>query len=45
MNVAVQAQLEVKKLDTAVLVVDFFVATYADGLRAVERLRKAAMDV
>ena len=49
MNVAVQAQHEVKKLDkgggNAVMVVDFFVVTYADGLRAVKRLCTMTIDV
>ena len=42
MNVAVQAQHEVKKLDrgggSTVMVVHFLVVTYTDALRAVERL-------
>ena len=48
MDVAVQAQHSVKRLSegggSAVMVVDFMVATYADALRAVMRLRATTID-
>ncbi len=49
MNVAVQAQHSVKRLKkgggSAVMVVDFTVATYAGALAAVLRLRTMTIDV
>jgi hypothetical protein len=48
MDVAVQAQHSVKRLSegggSAVMVVDFMVATYEDALRAVMRLRATTID-
>ena len=48
-NVAVQAQHSVKRLKkgggSAVMVVDFMVATYADALRAIMQLRATTIDV
>ena len=47
-DVAVQAQHSVKRMKTgggsAVMVVDFMVAMYADALRAVMRLRATTID-
>ena len=49
MDVAVQAQHSVKRLSegggSAVMVVDFMVATYADALRAVMRLRATTISL
>ena len=49
MNVAVQAKHSVKKLCTgggsAVMIVDFWVPTYAEALKAVEKLHKTTLDV
>jgi cytochrome c-type biogenesis protein CcmH/NrfF len=49
MNVAVQAQHSVKRLKkgglSAVMVVDFMVATYAGALKAVMRLCTMTIDV
>jgi len=49
MNVAVQAQHSMKRLKkggrSAVMVVDFMVATYAGALKAVMRLRTMTIDV
>ena len=49
MNVAIQAQHEVKRLNkgggSAVMVIDFWVAKYTEALRAVEQLRTITIDV
>ena len=49
MNVAVQAKHSAKKLCTgggsAIIIMDFWVPTYAEALKAVEKLCKTTLDV